>query len=675
MRKTISTFVVMKIGKVMLLCVGLLLMLGGSAMADSAWTGGGADNLWTTAGNWDVVPGAGDMVTIDITNNNPLINTDIAAEYTNIIIGADSTEEVVLTVANGAYLRQNVVAGTYLGLGYNAGSVGRLEVTGGTINAGDDLIVGRSGSGTVNVSGGWVETVDDFVLGAVSGHGASTVNQTGGTIAVGGLTTTTDVATIGEASGGLCTLNVSGSGTLFATGDLEAGMNGGSGSITVSGGASLNVRDEVYVGRFTGSTGTLVVESGASFTVGDNVFVGLEGGATGTLVIDDASVIVVDDVYIGRKSGDGILIVTNGASLEIGTTGFIRLGDEAGSSGELILSGNSSIDNDGYLAIGYFAGCAGSMTMEDGSFTSDYIELGRDGEGTLTMYDGTIDVNRMIRIGQDEGEGVLNMFGGLIEATEYFSVGYGTTQAGETNYLHMTGGEIKTTEFRIGNAGEGIVNLSGGIIYVNALGATTTTNGLQISMTADGLLDITGDGALYWEGGDFTAEVNAYVLAGDIVASNGLGTVSVVYDSGSNTTIVKANSVLYGLWAASYGLSGDDALSSADPDEDGLNNLYEYGLGGNPTNSTDQGTSPEFGVVNVGGTNWFGYVHPQLPAVPDSGLSYSLELNTDLVDGTWTNFGYTVMGTNVTGGSLDFVTNVTSTIEDKKFIRLVIEEL
>ena len=123
-------------------------------------------------------------------------------------------------------------------------------------------------------------------------------------------------------------------------------------------------------------------------------------------------------------------------------------------------------------------------------------------------------------------------------------------------------------------------------------------------------------------------------------------------------------------WATTWGV--DLGEETDDYDADGLSNIYEYGLGGDPTNALDRGTSPESGVANISGTNWFGYVHPQL-SDPDSGLSYYLELNTDLVSGTWTNSGYIVTGTNVTGGSLDFVTNVTDTVAGEKFIRLIIE--
>ncbi len=126
----------------------------------------------------------------------------------------------------------------------------------------------------------------------------------------------------------------------------------------------------------------------------------------------------------------------------------------------------------------------------------------------------------------------------------------------------------------------------------------------------------------------------------------------------------------FAVWATGWGVDIGDETD--DYDSDGLSNLYEYGLGGNPTNSLDQGTAPVSGIENVGGTNYFGFVYPQL-CDPDCGLSYSLEVTSDLVSGSWTNIGYQVLGTNVTGGDLDFVTNVTDTVESQKFIRLIIE--
>ena len=44
----------------------------------------------------------------------------------------------------------------------------------------------------------------------------------------------------------------------------------------------------------------------------------------------------------------------------------------------------------------------------------------------------------------------------------------------------------------------------------------------------------------------------------------------------------------YDLWANGYGIGA----GTNDFDSDGLNNLYEYGLDGNPTNGLDRGTLP-----------------------------------------------------------------------------------
>jgi hypothetical protein len=122
----------------------------------------------------------------------------------------------------------------------------------------------------------------------------------------------------------------------------------------------------------------------------------------------------------------------------------------------------------------------------------------------------------------------------------------------------------------------------------------------------------------------------------------------------------------YGQWAS--GWSTNIGVAANDFDLDGLDNLYEYGLDGDPTNALDQGTLPT--LIKSGDT--FIYVHPQ--RADDESLVYTVETTTNLVSGVWTNEGYTVTGTNVTGGTLDFMTNDVDTVEDEKFIRLKIEK-
>jgi hypothetical protein len=127
----------------------------------------------------------------------------------------------------------------------------------------------------------------------------------------------------------------------------------------------------------------------------------------------------------------------------------------------------------------------------------------------------------------------------------------------------------------------------------------------------------------------------------------------------------------YAVWASSYelvyGPDGDDDL-------DGWVNLYEYALGLDPTNTVDpnavaDGALPTFG----NGSGGMEYIHAQ--RTDDSSLTYYLELDGDLVNAPgWTNVGYTVTGTNVTGGTFDYVTNAIPTTDAQKFIRLVVEQ-
>lgn len=127
----------------------------------------------------------------------------------------------------------------------------------------------------------------------------------------------------------------------------------------------------------------------------------------------------------------------------------------------------------------------------------------------------------------------------------------------------------------------------------------------------------------------------------------------------------------YNEWAGGWGV--DIGSETNDYDLDGVSNLYEFGLDGDPTNEFVQGTLPAYSIVEEGGSNVLRCVHPQR-AVPGSGLAYSLALSTNLADGGWTTqTGYVIKGTNVTGGKLNFVTNVTNMVDRQKYLRLMID--
>ncbi|MDF7824523.1 hypothetical protein P4B35_10905 [Pontiellaceae bacterium B12227] len=134
-----------------------------------------------------------------------------------------------------------------------------------------------------------------------------------------------------------------------------------------------------------------------------------------------------------------------------------------------------------------------------------------------------------------------------------------------------------------------------------------------------------------------------------------------------NFNVRVAASALIGFagWAEGWGV--DIGAEDHDYDEDGLPNLYEYGLGGNPTNGFVDGYRPI--LENNGGLS---YTYPQRN--DDDSLAYSLSFTDDLVDGVWTTGVYTATGTNDTIGDFDFISNSIPVDENQKFIRLQIEQ-
>ena len=124
----------------------------------------------------------------------------------------------------------------------------------------------------------------------------------------------------------------------------------------------------------------------------------------------------------------------------------------------------------------------------------------------------------------------------------------------------------------------------------------------------------------------------------------------------------------YSAWAGQWGpdIGGD----AEDFDSDGLDNLNEYGLGGNPVSGVkDLAVLPSLRAA--GGE--LNYVHVQRN--DDPSLSYTVETSTNLVTGSFTNRGYVIRGTNLASeGAFDTVTNLVPTTENELFIRLIVDK-
>ncbi|MCF7817031.1 MAG: hypothetical protein K9M54_04050 [Kiritimatiellales bacterium] len=382
------------------------------------------------------------------------------------------------------------------------------------------------------------------------------------------------------------------------------------------------------------------VLSNITFTANGNL--SLQATANGTSVGDAAFVDVTGVISAGTNTGN--IVIDNEWSGVSYTNGIVRLygvntynGTTTVEDGRVQLMGDASIDSTSVLEV-QNKGILDVSTRTGGAYTFANTFRGKgqiDGDMVLTGLiqpgagTGTLTFNNDLTLSGSNGTLAIEVYG----------------YNGTNDVLANDGGDAFTLDPGY------TLNFS----FINWAPAEAVTNGTVITVLENWA-------SLNGAGGN---NVVVSGLDGQTIDTSNLlvdGTVKVVADTS------------FDQWVASYNLTGPSALATADPDGDGLSNLYEYGLGGNPTNGTDTGTSPTYGTMNVGGTNYFGYIYPQLSGT-NSGLAYSLELTTNLMYIPWTNTGYVVWGTNVTGGALDFVTNVTTRVEAQKYIRLIIQNL
>jgi len=128
---------------------------------------------------------------------------------------------------------------------------------------------------------------------------------------------------------------------------------------------------------------------------------------------------------------------------------------------------------------------------------------------------------------------------------------------------------------------------------------------------------------------------------------------------------------LYDDWGSGYGLGNGQEGLAADPDLDRMNNLAEYALGGNPTNSDAKEVLPV--SMADSGEGLVVYAYNRRRDADARGLTYAVEMNTNLLVGGWSSNGVAETGTGIVDTDFEVVTNAIPMDADKKFIRLSVE--
>ena len=455
-----------------------------------------------------------------VLDNGMLAHTN-STDGSSLYLGYDGLG--VMTVNSGTWL------GNKLYLGYRAGGQGRLSLIDGTytfngsqwyVGTGpggtgevwmtDGLlttanattncysIVGNQGVGTMTVSGGrWIG--NDLGVG-VQATGNGTLFLAGGTNSFGG--SLSPVLRLGSTAGSTGTVWLTGGLLVTTNAASKAAFNigvAGVGNMTVSNG--MWVADTVYLGNGGTGAGTLTLAGGTNLFKSADTYglqVGVTAGGRGTVVMTGGLLATTNAAgnmqsAIGY-SGAGDMTVSDGTW----RGNSMGVGVNAGSSGKLQLLGSDNTF-DGTFTVGNTAGSTGTVMMTGGSLVTTNaaaqhnFRLGYNGQGTMTVSNGTWLANGIYVGWQSGSQGTLNLAGGTNVFSYQFNIPGAAATA--TGIVNLTGGLLVTTNTAgnlagsVGNGGVGSMTVSGG----RWLG-----NMLYVSQNA------TGQGKLYLTGGTST---------------------------------------------------------------------------------------------------------------------------------------------------------------------------
>ncbi len=231
------------------------------------------------------------------------------------------------------------------------------------------------------------------------------------------------------------------------------------------------------------------------------------------------------------------------------------------------------------------------------------------------------------------------------------------------------------------------INNSGSIVAGTVLNAAKSTTPLTYGLTLDFAGGSNGKGSYtYWVGtpssdgstwyqraaahtGDIDLSMVAIDNAQLRIANHAAGDFFTLDQIQVSRHIKMPMS--YGLWIDLHPGLGTQTNRTDNMDGDALNNLYEYGLGGNPS-VVDNELLPTYRVSNAGGTSYFEYAHRMRHA--EAGVSYRVEVSDSLTVPDWTTTGVELVGVEVLDADFSVATNRVSTaLKNDQFIRLIIE--
>jgi T5SS/PEP-CTERM-associated repeat protein len=449
-------------------------------------------------------------------------NLTVLNPSVSIVIGENAGEVGILNMG------LNILSGANTSIGRATGASGTLHVSAGTFNMSGSIDIGDSGIGAMNVTGGGDVMSSGSNIGQFSGGvGHATVSG------VGSNWTISSNINVGLSGDG--TLDITNGSAVSVGGIANVGPNG---QITMDGTATLlSSTFAIDVGSGAGGTGEMTVTGGARVVTYTGAVGSHTPGSIGTLVLDGTDASGNPSSWLAEygpniglsPTSQGSISILNGALLR--TINSMNLG-EAG-SGQVVVDGtdgmgNPSLMDIGTLNIGYLASATGQLTARAGGrIEANQLVVGVAGTGNLAIESGgsvvvsgntTVGVGSQINIsnGSFAGTGNVSINGGSFTADANSNVSIGPGVAGAGIVVHPTGH----------------VQLQGGMLNLNA---NTTLDDGSITRTS-------GDINLA-AGRTLTAQNNSQINFGDTSIELSGGT---AWNINSGADLVSTNLVSIG---------------------------------------------------------------------------------------------------------------------------------
>ena len=520
-----------------------------------------------------------------VDTNGQSVNWATALTSAGSTLTKSGTGTLTLTAANTYSGATNVNGGTLALSGGN----NRLLSTG-TVNFGGNgtFDVGTTSQTVANLTSG----VGSFTE-AINGSGSITVTGTASPFYVAnGTNGTTQTSTLGITG---TTVTFPAASTFYVANQTGSNNATSTGTLNLNSGATLNTGTLVvaYM-NYTGGAGsalaggTININSGATLSAKTltmqsanhqnglhNAAITLNSGGTlllgtlspgpsyatttnsialsGTIKNYDASTNLVINALVGA---------THSFTLGTGTPA-IEIGSGRTGTVSEPMSGTGSLDKNGTgaLTLPVASTYSGGTTVNSGKLLANNTTGSATGTGTVTVknsatFGGTGAVSGAVSV---ESGGTLSPGSTGIEslATGSLTLATGSSLAAEINSAAGTADLINAF---------GDVSL-GGTLSVSDIAGTQTAlfTGTKLALiNYSGTLTGTFTGLA--EGSTFTVGPNTFMIR---------------YNDGNSVTL-EVQATGYTAWANAQGLDNSNNDPSQDPDHDGLSNLLEFYLGGNP---------------------------------------------------------------------------------------------